>query len=569
MSEAESRSPAARISRREWQRVIAFMLFALALTSLPYLVGWLRADESWRFSGFVFGVEDGYSYLGKMRLGARGLLDFTLFYTPEPHDAIPFVFLPYLLPGWLVGRLVDSSSPALYDALIAVFHGMRIIFSALLIAVLYRFIAAFVRAPGTRLLALALATFGGGFGWLLMLSGQSDWLGSLPAEFFIPEGFSPLIVIGLPHLALARAALLGGLLLILRAAAPAAGPLIERRRVLLSLGAALCWWVVGLAVPFYLAILYCILAAWGLAWWLRGGLGRAQFPARLALYGGIAAALTLPAFAYFAAAFSLNPAFAQWSAQNLLPSPHPLHYLLAYSVLGIPALWGARYAWRRANDGRGALLCGWLIVVPVLVYLPINVQRRMAEAVIVPLAILAAWGTAALARKLRPRLRRPARAAVIGLASLSSLMIVVGLTAAALAQNKPIHRPAAELRALEWLNASAPADSIVLASMATGNILPAYTHLRPFVGHGPETLDAVPKSLEVGRFMRGLLTPDEEAELLTVDCVPARSDCSARVTYIFYGPAERALARDLTPPEWLTRFEQVYDVDGYAIYRVP
>src|SRR5690606_162169 len=113
-------------------------------------------------------------------------------------------------------------------------------------------------------------------------------------------------------------------------------------------------------------------------------------------------------------------------------------------------------AWRRANDGRGALLCGWLVVVPLLVYLPINVQRRMAEAVIVPLAILAALGMPALARHLRPRLRRPARAALLAVASLSSLMIVVGLTAAALAQIRPIHRPAAELRALEWLNADAP-----------------------------------------------------------------------------------------------------------------
>ena len=89
---------------------------------------------------------------------------------------------------------------------------MRVVFDILFIIVLYRFIAVFLVAPAARMLALVLATLGGGFGWLLTLAGQTHLLGTLPPEFYIPEGFSFIILFSLPHLALARAALLGGFL---------------------------------------------------------------------------------------------------------------------------------------------------------------------------------------------------------------------------------------------------------------------------------------------------------------------------------------------------------------------
>ncbi|MBL8157468.1 MAG: hypothetical protein JNM70_25100, partial [Anaerolineae bacterium] len=139
-----------RISRQEWRGVFLFAAVIIALTTLPYLIGWAQQGADWRFSGFLFGVEDGFSYLGKMRLGARGILDFYLFYTPEPHARAALILLPYILPGWLVGGFVSQQDPALVTALILTFHLMRIIFNLLLIAVLYRFIAVFLRSPRAR-----------------------------------------------------------------------------------------------------------------------------------------------------------------------------------------------------------------------------------------------------------------------------------------------------------------------------------------------------------------------------------------------------------------------------------
>ncbi len=97
------------------------------------------------------------------------------------------------------------------------FHAARIVCGFVLILVSYRFAAVFLRASGSRMLALVLITLGGGLGWLLSLLGSGKWLGSLPVDFYVPEGYSFLILFGLPHLALSRALMLIGFLLLFRA----------------------------------------------------------------------------------------------------------------------------------------------------------------------------------------------------------------------------------------------------------------------------------------------------------------------------------------------------------------
>ncbi|MBZ0302780.1 MAG: hypothetical protein K8J31_23755, partial [Anaerolineae bacterium] len=330
------------ITRREWTRVLLYGALLLLIVSLPYWIAWARQGDAGVFSGFLFGVDDGNSYLGKMRLGAQGHWDFSLFYTAEEHDSAGLLFLPYLVPGQIVGLFMDSTDPNLTGVLLGVFHLMRIVFGGLLIVMVYRFIAAFIDEAGLRLLALVLATAGGGFGWLLLATGAN----SPPPEFFIPEGFTLQILLGLPHLALARSALLAGLLLVMTS-------LDRPRWPLWALLAGLCGWIVGLAVPFYLVVIDAILGAWGLAAWIRGR----RFPWRLFRSAGLAAGLTVPLLLYNVVVFSRNPAFAQWSAQNILESPPPLHYLLAYLPLGLLAILGPRQMWRH-SETRGALLIG-------------------------------------------------------------------------------------------------------------------------------------------------------------------------------------------------------------------
>lgn len=546
-----------QIERREWRWVAIFAGIVMVITSLPYWIGWSRADADWTFGGFIYGIEDGHSYLGKMRLGARDELNFHLFYTPEEHNDEPLIFLPYLLPGWIVGRFIGSTDPALTPALLGVFHLMRLAFGALMIAMIYAFAAAFLEKTNERRLAMILAVFGGGFGWLLILTTGNELYGNLPPEFYIPEGFSWLILLGIPHLALARAALLGGLLALIAASR-------RERWVGRAALAAICWGVMALAVPFYLPIIYCIVGAWGLASIIHDR----RFPTVLFVRAVTACGLTVPLFGYFAYVFANNPAFSVWSAQNDLPSPHPIHYLLAYGLLAICAALAARRFWSH-DDNRYRLLIGWLVIVPFLVYLPINVQRRMSEAVIVPLAILAAVTVSKSGRFIRiPVL-------IVTIAS-SAILLFFAVTSV-LNQQEPIFHNTQQISAFNWLAANAEPDTIILSSVKTGNILPAYTDLTTFMGHGPETLFWRDKTARLERFYRLEMITDEKLDLLAYPCAPDFL-CSGAVRYIFLGDDETALLRgrslnlEIIPTEndWIAELPVtlVYDNYNYKIYEV-
>jgi hypothetical protein len=532
-----------RQAQRAHLPALLFSLLLLIGSSLPYLGGIARETPDWQFSGHVFGVEDGHSYLAKMRQGARGDFLFRLFYTAEPHPGVPLIFLPYMLTGWIVGRIVPETSPAHTDALIVGFHVFRLLSAAALLGALWRFTGRFVAAPRPRLTAFVIACVGGGLGWAVVLGGLTETLGT-PPELYIPEGFGWLPIYGLPHIALGRAALLLGLSLILPAhPAFRRGTAAPTRRSSMLAGAL--WIVVGLCVPFYLAVLYVMLAAWMIGIWLRTRALPLIWVRRLL----IPVALTLPFFGYFALAFTGNPAFARWSAQNILASPPPLLYALAYGPLALLALAGAPWIWKRAGRGRAGamLLIAWPLIVPVLVYLPINVQRRLAEGVIVPLALLAAYGLERLGRTW-------VSVGVVFALSLSTLLMWGGGLFATLVAPpaRPIFIPAGDIAALDWLHQHSHPGAVAVSTAPTGNLIPVYTHLRAYVGLGTETIAYTTRVERTDALFAGTL--GDASALLDGACLPDDARlCTDPAAYILYLSAELALDREQAfapPPGW-------------------
>lgn len=538
------------VSRAEWRRVCLFALAVMLLTTLPYGLAWLSAGNGWRFGGVLFGAEDGYSYLAKMRLGVRGDWSFTMRYTSEAHDPA-FLFLPHIALGHLVGLLWSESDPALMTALAVAYHVARVVFGFVLLLISYRFAALFVREPATRFLALVLIALGGGLGWLLTLVGLGSWYGSLPVDFYLPEGYSFLILFGLPHLALARSALLLGFLLLFRSLSAPDDP---RQWLGYALLAGTCWAIVGFCVSFYIPLIYLLLGSWGLSRWVSDR----RFPWPLFWRAASAALLTLPYLIYSTVVFLTDDVLGMWAEQNKLPSPHVLHYLMGYGVLAVPAALAARWAWRRSSRDSWLphnLLVVWVVVALLAVYLPINVQRRLAEAVLVPLSILAAVGLRLAFPHRRPY--RRARAVLLSLTLPTSLLLWAGGLSMALTPERPLFRPQAEINALACLDRVAPRDAVVLSTMESGAVLPVLADVRAYVGHGPETVDSDAKAEQARQFFAGELAPAAREMLLT------------GVDYVFVGPLEQAdpMAAD---PSWAMGLRPVPGCarDNVVIYEV-
>jgi hypothetical protein len=528
--------------------VLLVSIFALAVTSIPYVIGAVTATENHVFGGFVLALEDCYSYLAKMRQGAEGAWLFHIAYTSEPHMGT-FFFPFHLLLGKIAALLPVGDLTA---RMVWVYHAARWVFGLGLLVTVYRFLAEFTEQALVRWIAWIMVAFGGGLGWLIVALGESHWLGSLPLDFILPEGFAFLTLFAFPHIALARTLLLWGIIFLLRSWSGHASRITHHApRVTCAVLAGLAWLLMGLIVPFYVAVAWAVMGAA----WLVLCIRRRRVLWRQALTAGVSVLISAPVVGYSLWVFTSDPVYAIWSSQNLIVSPHPLHYLAAYGVLLMLAAFGVRAAWRSERPVWLAL--AWVGVVPLLVYLPFNLQRRLVEGVQVPLSLLAAMGLFTITR-LRGRIPDLRRWLVVGLVllvlSVTNLLLVGSFSLALRGSPPHVYRSSDEIAALDWLQGQVEPDDVVLTSYETGNYLPARVWARVFVGHGPETADYDVKNRLMWRFFDASTDDGWRQELLE----------EHGIDYVFWGPAERQVGS--FDPRSASYLRKIYDEDGYAIF---
>jgi hypothetical protein len=271
---------------------------------------------------------------------------------------------------------------------------------------------------------------------------------------------------------------------------------------------------------------------------------------------------------YSLVVFSVNPVMRQWSAQNLILSPHPLHYVAGYALIGLLAMLGGVYVLRRRDEIKLRLVA-WTIVVPPLLYLPFNLQRRLIEGWQAPLAILAAFGLAHFVLPVWRRTRlvrwlvRFPRYSVRGLSQWAIALILLAMvptnvlllgsgSLAVLARAAPIFCDGGQVRALDWLATRATYDDLVLASYSTGNYIPARVGTRVFIGLGTETVHIEEKRALVKRFFDAATSDAWRAQFLR----------EQRIAFVFAGPDDEftlGSTNSLLP---------VYQAEGYIVYRV-
>lgn len=528
---------APNVSPTEWRWVLLVSLAMLLIASLPTLYAWWMADDAQLFSGFVYNTEDGNSYLAKMRQGARGEWLFHLPFTTEPHSGA-WLYTFHLLLGKVAAVLGFSFQ--------LTYHLARLILGLGLLATIYAFVSHFVVDVATRRLAWLLTAIGSGLGWLLTLFGGTQWLGSLPLDFWVPEAYVFLVLYSLPHLALAETALLWTLLLLLEA--------FHHSSLRRAIAAGLCALVMTIIVPFYPLVLTAVLGILFLILMLR----RKKVPWREMGLAAIPGLFCAPVVIYNLWLTSTESVYHTWANQLQILSPHPLHYLLGYAPLLIPAAWGLKSLLQGHNGDLASsdpcswrLIFAWLIAAPILIYLPFVSQRRLIVLAQVPLALLAAIGLRAWFGD-----RRWMQVAYASVASLSIVLLVFGSLGPIHERNRPIFHPSAEIAALEWLGSHAETDATVLASFQVGNLTPARADLRAFAGHGPETLHSEAKIDMIQRFFQ----PGTDAEWRT--SLLWEQD----IDYVFYGPQERSLGD--WDPSAARYLKPVYDDGGYTIYAV-
>ena len=511
------------MTRSETRWALLYSLILALVTSLPYLLAAISPARDWTFTGFLIAVEDGNSYIAKMLSGFEGAWLFRSPYSTVEQSGV-LAFLPYLMLG--------KASGGSHGQLVALYHLFRVLAIPALVLAVYRFSSLFVENIPLRRWTVIIATIGGGLGWLLILLGEPVVAGSLPLEFYSPETFGFLAIYGLPHLTLARAAMLLGFVWYLR------------DELRWRSGFALLF--AGLIHSPELLSSFAALAAHAIVV-LGFGAHKTDWMKRLAR----AVLPSVPLVAYLGYEALTDPYLQNWAAQNLILSPHPILYLLAFGIVLPAAFIGARSLLRRRREVM-LFPVAWAIVIPALAWAPLNIQRRLPEGGWVALAVLAAAGLATLEGGLR---RRVGRVAIASLLIPSSLLILAAGFELALNPREPAFRPQEEVKAFGRLGQLAEPSAIVLATFETSNPLPAWAPVRVVAGHGPETAGLAELKPRIEDFFQVPETDEQRISLMRDE----------RIAYVIYGPRERALG-DWDPQEWEC-LDLLDSQGGYEVYR--
>jgi hypothetical protein len=285
--------------------------------------------------------------------------------------------------------------------------------------------------------------------------------------------------------------------------------------------------------PFLLLPAGLALSVWILLQ-LRQGDGRR---ARESFPGLVAAALGAAPWAmYYFWVTSRQPQLANWAAQNQTPTPAPWDIALALGLPGLLAGIGMVVLlrrWRaegtlRGTDNNLLILCLWALLTAVLIYLPFALQRRMMGGWFFPLAGLAApvlgnWIQAGRSPSLR-------LASAFALLVPSNLVVLAALSHGVLIHDPSLFLSQDESRALDFLEAKANTQSLVLASPEMGGFIPGRTGMKVLYGHPFETPDAKQSLQTVESFFSEMSAANQEDFLR-----------QQGIDYVLFGPRERAL----------------------------
>jgi predicted membrane protein len=536
------------VNKNERRWIVLFSAITLLVTTIPYIVGFWTQRKDWVYTGFVFGLDDGNSYLSKMLRGAAGDWLFRTPYTAYPQRGM-VGFLPYLLLGKL------TAPPDQHVQLVALFHGFRIATGFLVILATYVFIAHFIRDVGLRRFGTALAILGGGLGWISILGANKLFHWGMPLEFYSPETFGFLSIFGLPHLAAARGLLYIGLLVYLRAK--------DWKKAALYGGGA--WLLMGLFQPLTIVVGWGVIAAHlailGILSFIQPKEKRAEF--RKIWIDRVKPAISIglvssPMVIYNYLVFKIDPFLKGWLTQNIISSPPLLDYLFAY-FLFLPLAILAFFSMAKKRDSQYLLIAVWIPLALILVYIPYNLQRRLAE------GSWTAWVTMGLiGLTLVPDTYSKWIKRFLWTAFLPAVILFAGGLSAVLQPQRPLFLSRNITDSFNSLGAIAQRDDVVLASFELSNYIPAWLPVRTVTGHGPESVNLKDITADIQKFYQLNAAPDESRQFLS----------KYDIRYVFLTPDEMKIGNirrenvDQWEPVKAGTLKVIYNQDDVILFQV-
>jgi hypothetical protein len=441
-----------------------------------------------------------------------------------------------------LGKL--TSNPEAHDQLVALFQIFRWLAGGFLVYAVFQFSNLFLFERKNRRNATVLILVGGGLGWLGWLALPSNWTGRLPLEFYSPEAFGFLSLVGLPHLAAARAFLLLGLAALLKRDDP-------QRSYPNAISGGFFWLIAGFFQPLTILVGFGIIGVYFLLHLFLNPIKDWRNSIPLLKKCAVMALISLPWVIYNFFSFANDAYLREWYAQNVISSPPVQDYIWSFGLFFVAAF-PAIFRIIKNRETNGMLLVSWIICAGVLAYIPYNVQRRFIDGIWIALILLIVSSYEMTVKKKNSLGYKT----VLSLSLIAPVLVMLIISQGVWHAGLPVFRPSSEVAMFNKVAEIAIPGDVVLCSYETGNAIPAWAPVRVMAGHGPESANLKAVLPEVNNFFGGGKDLSWQNEFINKN----------KVRFIIAGPAERNLGN------WETTFGRVYQliyrVEGYSIYKV-
>lgn len=461
------------LKEKHWVRFV--IAIVLGLTLLPLIIGLISAPDRQFYTnlGFV-GGSDKMVYFSQIEEAKEGHILLRNLFTSEPQK--PSVISPLWLALGIVARI--TALPTVF-----IFHIARLILGYLFLWLLYLFLTKVFLEVKWRKIAFLVLCFGSGLG---VFTVGRDWSENylyehLGSDIWVSEGNTFLTLAHSPLFILSQ------LLILLIFWWTIERFETAKYKEALAMGLAVAF--LGILHPYDLFIIFSVTGGWFL---FKSFKNRQWFKSRLKIAITICLAAGI-APVYFYWLKLANPAFAGWLIQNETLSPRLFNYLLGYGLIFI-LYFSAIFKTIKSGDKYLFFLSLWSVINWFLLFIPIQFQRRLANGFHLTLTIIAVFGLERLAGYLtkknifRFKFLKLSLIQIFIVLLVSSTVFFLGAeTILILWDRYAIYLPQENYQAMVWLKSNVSDDEVILSSAPTGNVIPAYTGRKVYLGHGHQT----------------------------------------------------------------------------------
>ena len=531
------------VNKGEWRFLGIIWIIVSIIVFLPIILGFFMTPPG---SVFLFksrlNGDDCMVYFSQIDQVKHGMVFLKDFFTQESQST------GVLSPFWiLVGSIAGIFSLLNFVA----FHLATFILIPLFLISAYCLISYFFKEKIKRKICFVFLVFASGIGGLLFFIPGKDL--QFPSTN-IPEAFSISTLSSPPHFIASATLLILVFLFSLYA--------FEKYKLAYSLLAGFFAFLLFSFHPYHIYTVFSVLLVFLIVEFF---IDRKIYFNQIVHYI-ILLIFSAPPVIYYLWAFKNVPAYYQTLfLQNITLSPSLWVVLFDYSAFLILAVVGLAYFLKKKSiDKKEIFLIVWAVSQFLLIYFPVNTQRRLFEGLDIPIIILATYGWIFVKDnwfKKKPEIFRQ----FFYIFSFFLFICIFFMTNVIsisfdyiLLKYYPSYSymKADDKSAMLWIKDNTPEKSIIFSGVSDGELIPVFSFRQVYYGHWSETINAEEK-LKILEDFFSKYGIQEKKEFLDKN----------HINYLFWGAEEKKAAGDFDPNQE-NFLQKVYGNKTASVYKV-